>query len=306
MEVSKWWKEAVGYQIYPRSFKDSNGDGIGDIKGIISKLDYLSFLGVNLIWIGPIYKSPMDDNGYDASNFYEIASDYGTMEDVEELIKLAHQKGIKIIFDLILNHTSDEHPWFIESRKSTNNPYRDYYIWKEGKNGGPPTNWASFFSGSCWNYDNTTNMYYMKIFSKKMPDLNWENKNLREDMKKMIKWWLDKGIDGFRMDAIAHLAKDTTFSDGKVDEGYTYSGEWSKFSNRPELYNYLDELNKDVFSKYDCVSIGEVGGGASTEDALKYSSYKNGSIDMVFTFDHCWKTEHMDLSISLMMRLKLM
>ena len=188
MEVNKWWKEAVGYQIYPRSFKDSNGDGIGDIKGIISKLDYLSFLGVNLIWIGPIYKSPMDDNGYDVSNFYEIASDYGTMEDVEELIKLAHQKGIKIIFDLILNHTSDEHSWFIESRKSTNNPYRDYYILKECENGGPPTNWASFFSGSCWNYDNTTNMYYMKIFSKKMPDLKWEKKKLREDKKKMIKW----------------------------------------------------------------------------------------------------------------------
>ena len=168
----------------------------------------------------------MDHNSYDVSNFCNC---YGTMEDVEELIKLAHQKGIKIILDLVLNHTSDEHPWFIESRKSTNNPYRDYYIWKEGKNGGPPTNWASFFSGSCWNYDNTTNMYYMKIFSKKMPDLNWENKNLREDMKKMIKWWLDKGIDGFRMDAIAHLAKDTTFSDGKVVEGYTYSGEWSSF-----------------------------------------------------------------------------
>ncbi|HHU28887.1 TPA: alpha-glucosidase [bacterium] len=289
MKESKWFKEAIGYQIYPRSFKDSNNDGIGDIRGIISKLDYLSYLGVNLIWIGPIYKSPMDDNGYDVSDFYQIAEEYGTLNDVEELITEAHKRDIKIIFDLILNHTSDEHPWFIESRKSKDNPYRDYYIWQEGKNGGPPTNWASFFGGSCWNFDPQTNMYYMKIFSNKMPDLNWENKKFRDEMKKMIKWWLDKGIDGFRMDAIAHLAKDTSFSDGKVDKGYIYSGEWSKFSNRDELFIYLKELKDDVFSKYDCVTIGEVGGGASTKDALRYSSYKNGSIDMVFTFDHCWE-----------------
>jgi glycosidase len=289
MEERKWWKEAIGYQIYPKSFKDSNNDGIGDIKGIISKLDYLKELGVNLIWICPLYKSPMDDNGYDVSDFYDVSEDYGTLSDMQELIKQVHQRDMKIIFDLVLNHTSDEHPWFIESRKSKENPYRDYYIWKEGTSNEPPTNWASFFGGSCWQYDETTNEYYMKIFSKKMPDLNWANDKLRKSMHEVARWWLSKGVDGFRIDAIAHIAKDQSFSNGVVNEGDKLSYDWSKFSNLKEVHTYLNELNQEVFSKFDCVTIGECGGSATTLDALKYSGYDSKELNMSFTFDHCWE-----------------
>lgn len=291
----KWWQEAVGYQIYPKTFKDSNNDGIGDIQGIISKLSYLKHLGVNLLWICPFYKSPMDDNGYDVSDYFEVNKIFGSLDDVKELIEKAHELEIKIILDLVMNQTSDEHSWFIESRKNLTNDKRDYYIWKKGKideNGNlkEPNNWASFFGGSCWKYDETTNEFYMKIFSDKMPDLNWENEKMREEMKKMICWWLDNGADGFRVDAIAHLAKDQSFADSEMEkDGFGYCPDWQKFSNRDRLYDYLTELNQDVFSKYDCLTIGEVGGGASTADALRYSGFDVNRFSMVFTFDHCWE-----------------
>lgn len=289
----KWWMEAVGYEIYPRSFKDSNGDGIGDIPGIISKLDYLKDLGITLIWVCPIYQSPMDDNGYDVSDFFNIAKDFGTLEDAKKLIEQAHLRGIKVVLDLVLNHTSDEHPWFIESRKSINSPYRNYYYWREGKKNAkgeriPPTNWASFFEGSAWNYDPKTEQYYMKIFSNKMPDLNWSNPELRKKLYGVATWWLDLGVDGFRVDAIAHIARDQTFSDGVETPGRGLSHDWSKFSNHPEAHTYLKEMYKEVFSKYDCMTVGEFGGGAKPTDALFYSGYDSHELNMTFTFDHCW------------------
>ncbi|WVE38328.1 alpha-amylase family glycosyl hydrolase, partial [Priestia megaterium] len=201
----KWWKEAVAYQIYPRSFMDSNGDGIGDIQGVISKLDYLSDLGIDVIWICPIYQSPNDDNGYDISDYKDIMKDFGTMEDFDELLDEVHHRGMKLIMDLVINHTSDEHPWFLESRSSKENPYRDYYIWHEGKDGKEPNNWESIFSGSAWEFDEKTKEYYMHVFSKKQPDLNWENEKVRHKLYEMVNWWLDKGIDGFRVDAISHI-----------------------------------------------------------------------------------------------------
>ena len=207
----KWWQEAVIYEIYPRSFYDANGDGIGDLQGIIQKLDYLKDLGVTAIWICPFYRSPMDDNGYDVSDFYSVAEEYGTMDDLKALIAELHKRDMKLIVDLVLNHTSDEHPWFIESRKSVDNPYRDFYIWRKGNNGQPPTNWESFFGGSVWEYDETTGYYYMHIFSKKMPDLNWRNPKLRQEMYRMINWYLELGVDGFRVDAVAHLSKNWEF-----------------------------------------------------------------------------------------------
>lgn len=291
--IKKWWMEAIGYQIYPKSFKDSNNDGIGDLKGIISKLDYLQYLGVDLIWLCPVYQSPMDDNGYDVSDFYDIANEFGTLEDMKELIKQLHQRKMRIVMDLVLNHTSDEHPWFMESRKSKENKYHDYYIWHDGKvvNGKliPPNNLPSFFAGSCWNYDDNIKQFYMKIFSDKMPDLNWCNKEMRYQLYEMTKWWLDLGIDGFRVDAIAHLGRDFTFQDGKVHPGDIYSYEYKYYSNRPELHDYLKEMNYEVFSKSDCMTVGEVGGGASPEEAVKYSGYKANELNMTFTFDHCWE-----------------
>ncbi|TXT19801.1 MAG: Alpha amylase catalytic domain protein [Erysipelotrichaceae bacterium] len=290
-----WWKHSVGYQIYPRSFYDSNGDGVGDLKGIITKLDYIKDLGVNLIWIGPFYKSPMDDNGYDVSDFYDVDPLFGTLDDAKNLIAEAHQRGIKIILDLVLNHTSDEHPWFMESRSSLKNPKRDFYIWQDGKKDAhgklhPPTNWGSFFEGSAWNLDPFTNQYYMKIFSDKMPDLNWASPALREEMFKMASWWLDQGVDGFRVDAIAHLARDLTFTDSTMPlNQYHVAPDWGKFSNRDELYDYLKEFNEKVLSHYDCMSVGEVGGGASVDAGVKYAGYDANIFNMVFNFDTCWQ-----------------
>ena len=210
--MKKWWKEAVVYQIYPRSFMDSNGDGIGDIQGIISKLDYLKELGIDCLWICPIYASPNDDNGYDISNYQGIMHEFGTMEDFDQLLKEVHDKGMKLIMDLVINHTSDEHPWFIESRSSKNNPYRDYYIWKEGKNGQEPNNWASIFGGSVWEFDSIQNEYYHACILTRQPDLNWENPKVRKELYEMIHWWLKKGIDGFRVDAISHIKKSSGFT----------------------------------------------------------------------------------------------
>ena len=245
-----WWQQSVGYQIYPRSFYDSNNDGVGDIKGIIKKFDHILNLGVNLLWICPFYQSPMDDNGYDVSDFYKVDPLFGTLNDFKELLKLAHSHDIKIILDLVMNQTSDEHPWFVESRQNRNNLKRDYYIWQDPKidehgNKLPPNNWASFFGGSCWNYDQQTDQYYMKIFSDKMPDLNWENKHLRLAMFEMATWWLDLGVDGFRVDAIAHLAKDITFEDSTMplnEDGF--APDWKRFSNRNRLFDYLADFHQ--------------------------------------------------------------
>jgi glycosidase len=291
----QWWMETVGYQIYPRSYKDTNGDGVGDLPGIIEKLDYIADLGVNLIWICPFYQSPMDDNGYDVSDFYDVDPLFGTLEDAKKLIHQAHLRGIRVILDLVMNQTSDEHPWFVESRSSKDSPKRDWYIWRDGKkdkkgNLLPPNNWASFFEGSCWNYDEHTGQYYMKIFSNKMPDLNWENSELRKAMADMAKWWLDLGVDGFRVDAIAHLAKDTTFKEStmKVEPGH-YAPDWRKFSNRDRLFDYLAQFHDEVLAHYDCVTVGEVGGGAQVEEAARYAGFDSKGFNMVFNFDHCWK-----------------
>jgi len=292
MNNNKWWKEAFGYQIYIRSFYDANNDGIGDLQGITEKLPYLSYLGVNLIWICPFYKSPMDDNGYDVMDFYAVDKTYGTLEDFKVLVEEAHKRGIRVIIDLILNHTSDEHSWFIESRKSKDNPYRDYYIWRPPRydelgNRKEPTNWASFFGGGCWEYDEQTDEYYMKIFSKKMPDLNWENHQVQEEMVKVAKYWLDLGVDGFRVDAVAHLAK-APFVDSDMPTNYRYTPDWGRFSNLPKLHEYLKMMRKKAFSGYDLMVVGEVGGGALVEDALKYSAPEEEELDMVFNFDHNW------------------
>ena len=290
-----WWKSAVGYQIYPKSFYDSNGDGVGDLKGIIQKLDYIQKLGINLIWIGPFYKSPMDDNGYDVSDFYDVDPLFGSLDDAKLLIKEAHQRGIHIILDLVLNHSSDEHPWFVESRSSLNNPKRDYYIWREGKKledgtHVPPTNWGSFFEGSAWNFDPISKQYYMKIFSNKMPDFNWASKALRQELYTMAKWWLDLGVDGFRVDAIAHLARDLSFTDSTLPlNKYGVAPDWAKFSNREALFDYIHEFNQEVLSHYDCMTVGEVGGGADVKAGLRYAGTDAKAFNMVFNFDTVWQ-----------------
>jgi len=286
----KWWMESVGYQIYPKSFYDSNDDGIGDLPGIIYKLDYLKTLGVDLLWICPFYDSPMDDNGYDVRNFFDVAKEFGSMDDVKRLISEAKARDIKIVLDFVLNHTSDEHPWFIESRKSLDNPYRDYYIWHEGKMKDgkkiEPTNWGSFFGGSAWKHDELTDSYYMKIFSDKMPDLNWKNEAVHDAMIEVANKWLDLGVDGFRIDAVSHLAR-APFEDTNVSND-KYPLDWFKFSNLPDVHTYLKKLNEKVFSKRDVLTIGEVGGSASIDQGIKYAAFDSHELSMVFNFDHNW------------------
>jgi oligo-1,6-glucosidase len=286
----KWWMESVGYQIYPKSFFDRNDDGIGDLGGIYQKLEYLKDLGVTLIWICPFYDSPMDDNGYDVRDFYKVSEQFGTMEDLKNIIDKAHRLDIKVILDFVLNHTSDEHPWFIQSKSSQNNPYRDFYIWKAPRYVQgipyPPNNWASFFGGSAWAYDAHTESYYMKIFSNKMPDLNWENKDVREAMKNVARFYLDMGIDGFRIDAVSHLDRgDFKDADGPFDQVVM---DWRKFSNLPKIHEHLKELRKDVFEPYQAFTIGEVGGEAAIEEALKFAAFGSKELDTVFNFDHNW------------------
>ena len=280
----KWWKEAVVYQIYPRSFKDSNGDGIGDLPGIIQKLDYLKNLGVNVVWLCPVYKSPNDDNGYDISNYQDIMDDFGNMKDMENLLTETYRRDMKLIMDLVVNHTSDEHPWFIESRSSLDNPYRDFYIWRKGKNGLPPNNWGSVFGGSAWEYDERTQEYYLHLFSKKQPDLNWENPRVREEIYKMMKWWLDKGIDGFRMDTVNMFSKVPGLPDGKIIKGYKYGDGSPHFLNGPRIHEYLQEMNKKVLSKYDIMTVGETPGTAP-QIAAKYVNRDRYELDMVFHFE---------------------
>jgi len=281
----QWWKESVIYQIYPRSFMDSNGDGIGDIPGIISKLDYLKELGIDVIWLSPVYKSPNDDNGYDISDYRDIMDDFGTMADWELLLKEMHKRGLKLIMDLVVNHSSDEHSWFVESRKSKDNPYRDYYVWRPGKDGKEPNNWESVFSGSAWQYDETTDEYYLHLFSKKQPDLNWENPKLRQEIYDMMKFWLDKGIDGFRMDVINFISKVDGLPDAPNPEGKPYASGSKFFMNGPKIHDYLQEMNREVLSHYDAMTVGEMP-GASVELAKLYTNEERNETNMIFQFEH--------------------
>ena len=280
-----WWKEAVGYQIYPRSFKDSNGDGIGDLKGITSKLDYLKDLGINVIWICPMYKSPNDDNGYDISDYQDIMDDFGTMKDFDELLEEVHKRDMKLIIDLVVNHTSDEHPWFIESKSSKNNPKRDWYIWREGKNGIEPNNWESIFKGSVWEYDKNTDEYFLHLFTKRQPDLNWECKELREAIYNMINWWLDKGIDGFRVDAISHIKKEEGLTDMDNPKELKYVESFDKHMNVEGIHKYLKELKERTFDNYDIMTVGEAN-GVEAEEADLWVGEKNGKFNMIFQFEH--------------------
>ncbi|CAM4015009.1 alpha-glucosidase [Mesobacillus zeae] len=279
MMEKKWWKESVVYQIYPRSFMDSNGDGIGDLRGITSKLDYLKKLGVDVIWLSPVYKSPNDDNGYDISDYQDIMDEFGTMEDWSELLEGLHARGMKLMMDLVVNHSSDEHHWFIESRKDKDSPFRDYYIWRQGKDGQEPNNWTSFFSGPAWQYDEETDEYYLHLFSKKQPDLNWENPELRKNIYDMMTWWLEKGVDGFRMDVINLISKVDGLPSAKEGGGSEF------FMNGPRVHEYLQEMNREVLSKYDVMTVGECP-GATVEDAAHYANVENTELNMIFTFEH--------------------
>jgi len=280
-----WWKEAVAYQIYPRSFMDSNGDGIGDIQGVISKLDYLQELGIDVIWICPIYQSPNDDNGYDISDYQGIMDEFGTMADFDQLLKEVHRRGMKLIMDLVINHTSDEHPWFIESRTSKENPYRDYYIWHPGKDGKEPNNWESIFSGSAWEFDEKTEEYFMHVFSRRQPDLNWENPKVRKELYEMVNWWLDKGIDGFRIDAISHIKKVPGFPDLPNPDKKKYVPSLKGHMNRPGIQVFLEELKQETFAKYDIMTVGEAN-GVTVEEADEWVGEKKGKFDMIFQFEH--------------------
>ena len=297
----KWWKESVVYQIYPKSFKDSNGDGVGDIRGIIQKLDYLKELGVNVLWISPMLESPQDDNGYDISDYRRIYKEYGNMEDYEELLSEAHKRDIRILMDLVVNHTSDEHNWFVESRKSKDNPYRDYYIWKDPVNGKEPNNWGGAFGGSAWEYDPQTQMYYLHLFSKKQPDLNWENEKVRQEVYDMMTFWCEKGIDGFRMDVISMISKDQTFPDGEKNN--SLYGDFGPYCvHGPRIHEFLQEMNREVLSRYDIMTVGETS-GVTIEEAQKYAGEAGKELNMVFQFEHVdngsgdygkWTTEKYD------------
>lgn len=282
---TRWYKDCVIYQIYPRSFKDGNNDGIGDIKGIISKLDYLKELGIDAVWLSPCYKSPNDDNGYDISDYRDIMDEFGTLADWEEMIKGMHDRGIKLIMDLVVNHTSDEHNWFKESRKSKDNPYRDYYIWREGrgKDGKrPPNNWTSRFGGTAWAYDETTKQWYLHLFTQKQPDLNWDNPKVREEVKDLVNYWLEKGVDGFRCDVITYISKTEGLPNGKLNIGLVGD---EKFTHGPNIHKYLHQLNKEAFSKYDSMTVGEAS-GVTIKQGLEYTSEEREELDTVFTFEH--------------------
>lgn len=283
-----WWKEAVGYQIYPRSFKDSNGDGIGDLRGVISKLDYLKELGIDIIWICPMYRSPNDDNGYDISDYRDILDEFGSMGDFDELLSEVHKRGMKLIIDLVINHTSDEHEWFVEASSSIDNPKRDWYIWRDGVEEREPNNWESIFSGSAWEKNKGTDQYYLHLFSKKQPDLNWDNKDMRQAIYSMINWWLDKGIDGFRVDAISHIKKADNFPDMENPKGLKYVSSFDKHMNQPGIHDYLKELKENTFDKYDIVTVGEANGVSATdiEDITQWVGSEEGKFNMIFQFEH--------------------
>lgn len=282
----QWWKEAVAYQVYPRSFNDSNHDGIGDLPGMIDKLDYLKDLGIDVIWLSPMFKSPNDDNGYDISDYQEIMDEFGTMEDFDRLLKGVHDRGMKLILDLVVNHTSDEHPWFIESKSSKDNPKRDWYIWQDPKpDGSEPNNWESIFNGSTWEYDANTEQYYFHLFSKKQPDLNWANPEVRDAVFEMMNWWFDKGIDGFRVDAITHIKKTFEAGDLPVPEDKTYAPAFDVDMNQPDIQTWLQEMKDRSLSKYDIMTVGEAN-GVSPDDADDWVGEENGKFNMIFQFEH--------------------
>jgi len=297
-----WWKSSVIYQIYPRSFADSNGDGIGDLNGITEHLDYIKELGVDVIWLSPIYQSPNDDNGYDISDYQAIMKEFGTMEDFDRMLSEMHKRGLKLVMDLVVNHSSDEHRWFMESRKSKDNPYRDYYIWKDPKDGKEPNNWGSCFSGSAWEFDPETEMYYLHLFSKKQPDLNWENETVRKEVFDMMTWWCEKGVDGFRMDVISMISKDQAYLDGVAHDGL-YGDPSPYVCNGPRVHEFLQEMNQKVLSKYDLITVGEAA-GVTIDEAKKYANLDGRELNMVFQFEHMgtvqgkygkWTTERVQM-----------
>ncbi|MBW3110874.1 alpha,alpha-phosphotrehalase [Bacillus sp. MCCB 382] len=279
-----WWKKAVVYQIYPKSFYDTSGNGVGDIKGITAKLDYLKELGVDVVWITPIYKSPQNDNGYDISDYFNIHDEYGTMGDFDELLEQAHARGIKIIMDIVINHTSTENQWFIESRKSKDNEYRDFYIWRDGNpDGSEPTNWQSKFGGNAWQYDEETGQYYLHLFDVTQADLNWENDKVRKKLYDMMHFWLKKGVDGFRLDVINLISKDQDFPD---DDGSIAPGDGRKFyTDGPKVHEYMQEMNKEVFSQYDIMTVGEMS-STTIDHCIKYSNPSRNELSMTFNFHH--------------------
>lgn len=287
-----WWKEAVVYQIYPRSFMDSNGDGIGDLNGIISKLDYLQELGVTVLWLCPIFTSPNDDNGYDISDYQDIMADFGTLEDFDRLLEEAHKRGLRILLDLVLNHSSDEHPWFIESRSSTTNPKRDWYIWRKGHNGQPPNNWESIFNESVWEYDERTDEYFMHVFSRKQPDLNWENTDMRAALYDMVRWWLDKGVDGFRIDAISHIRKQPGLPDMPNPKGLPTVPSAAGHMNVDGVMDYINDLCANTFARYDIMTVGEAN-GVSVDQAPEWVAPEKRNFNMLFQFEQLklWQTD---------------
>lgn len=288
----KWWKEAVAYQVYPKSFNDSNNDGIGDLPGVIEKLDYLKDLGIDVIWLSPMYQSPNDDNGYDISDYRAIMDEFGTMEDFDRLLKEVHHKGMKLILDLVVNHTSDEHPWFIESKSSKDNPKREWYIWKDPKeDGSEPNNWESIFNGSAWEYDELTNQYYFHLFSKKQPDLNWDNSEVRNAVFEMMNWWFDKGIDGFRVDAITHIKKTFEAGDLPLPEGKSYAPAFDVDMNQPGIQPWLQEMKDKSLSQYDIMTVGEAN-GVNPDNAKEWVGEEEGKFNMIFQFEHLglWST----------------
>lgn len=287
-----WWKEAVAYQVYPRSFNDSNGDGIGDLPGLIEKLDYLENLGIDVIWLSPMYPSPNDDNGYDIRDYKGIMSEFGTMNDFDQLLSSIHQRGMKLILDLVVNHTSDEHPWFIESKSSKTNAKRDWYIWADPKpDGSEPNNWESIFNGSTWEFDESTKQYYFHLFSKKQPDLNWENPDVRQAVFEMMNWWFEKGIDGFRVDAITHIKKNFEAGDLPVPDGKKFAPAFDVDMNQPGIQEWLQEMKDKSLSRYDIMTVGEAN-GVTPNDAEEWVGEENGKFNMIFQFEHLglWST----------------
>ncbi|MCR6105758.1 alpha-glucosidase [Salipaludibacillus agaradhaerens] len=280
-----WWKEGVGYQVYPRSFQDSNGDGFGDLQGIVQRLDYLKDLGIDFIWLSPMYKSPLDDNGYDISDYQEILEEFGTMGDFDALLNEVHARGMRLIIDLVLNHTSDEHPWFIESRQSKENDKRDWYIWRDGRDGKEPNNWESIFGGSAWEFNEQTNDYFLHVFSKKQPDLNWENPEVRETLYDTVNWWLKKGIDGFRIDAISHIKKRPGLPDMPREEDKKYVSSFDMHMNQEGIMAFLQEFRDKTYGQYpNAMTVGEAN-GVTVEEAPQWAG-DDGVMDMVFQFEH--------------------
>ncbi len=280
-----WWKESVVYQIYPRSFKDSDGDGVGDLRGIIHKLDYLKELGVDVVWLSPVYKSPNDDMGYDISDYRDIMDEFGTLANWEELVAGLHARGIKLVMDLVVNHTSDEHPWFVEARQSKDNPYRNFYIWQTSKDGREPNHWRSFFGGSAWAHNKLTGEYYLHLFSRKQPDLNWEIPQVRREVYALMRWWLDKGVDGFRMDVINLISKVAGLPDAPVLtlDHYQWGGQY--FVHGPRLMEFLQEMKQQALSTYDTLTVGETA-GVTTAQAIELTNPQTGPLNMVFQFEH--------------------